>query len=772
MQKSNVQPMIEPDAEQMRRHVAHLFEGWLDGCHEGRIELAWTDGRDGRLRHAAIFGTDELDRLVAQALAENCKPGQNLYIGQALRKPDIPPFGRCKDEDFFALPAFYVDIDDDVTATATVNYRHRGCPPTGVVITGRKPHMRAQMLWRLQAPERDVLACRAQNLALAEALGGDTRVVNPSRVMRLGGSIAWPVKEGRVIERTEFLNFDDGRPKTYLPGQIARAFPPAAAPATLNSTPSPTQETPAGDWPTRVGLQIGSSIVSVDACLAQIRAGDHWHDNLVRLTGHWIARGWSDAEILTAAEALTLPGYTVGQTRREVGAMIGGGRRKWGIENPDHAIDDATASTVDLLAWTADRYAGEARPITWLCRGTIPLGIAALLAAMGGLGKSYIALDLALQIAAGVAGLEQPRKILGGRIAIEGTAAVVTAEDSFDAVHRRLNRIDPTARRMRHPKRLIVLPLPDAGGARPLIATNGKMLARTPFFNDLKLQLVRLPDLRLVIIDPLQAFVLADVNADPAAAQFLWSAMAELAAATGATILLTHHMRKDGMLRIADGDDAREAIRGTTALVDGARLAYALWRLDEEAARPVCNTLPDPVRAWLHRARRGGQGERRSRSRCAHLRAPGERPSHPARDRTERRFRTGVHDRASARSAQRDRPPFRSRHAVLALAARRRSLPRPLPRAARQDEPQGRRQAGRGLAQQRRAHHRGEQSKDQAQRLAGAGVAVKGRRRRRRRVGQVIDFAWRRRWRRCGDTMRNTLKTKRRPAEKKTPHTP
>jgi RecA-family ATPase len=36
-------------------------------------------------------------------------------------------------------------------------------------------------------------------------------------------------------------------------------------------------------------------------------------------------------------------------------------------------------------------------------KGTIPLGIPALIAAMGGLGKSYLALDLALQIAAGVA---------------------------------------------------------------------------------------------------------------------------------------------------------------------------------------------------------------------------------------------------------------------------------------------------------------------------------------------------------------------------------
>ena len=195
METSNVQPMIEPDPQQMRRHVAHLFEGLIDGCHEGKIELAWTDGRDGKLKHAAIFGTGELDELVARAIAENRKPGQNVYVGQALRKPDIAPFGRCNDNDFFTLTTFYADIDDDVTATASINYRNRGCPPTGVVITGRSPHLRAQMLWRLSEPVRDAEACRRQNLALAEALGGDTSVVNPSRVLRLGGSIAWPMKE-------------------------------------------------------------------------------------------------------------------------------------------------------------------------------------------------------------------------------------------------------------------------------------------------------------------------------------------------------------------------------------------------------------------------------------------------------------------------------------------------------------------------------------------------------------------------------------------------
>jgi hypothetical protein len=391
MTVSNVQPMIEPDPEQMLRHLEHLFGGDLGGCQDGKIELVWSDAGDGKLRHAAIFGTDELDELVERAIAENSVPGQNTFIGQALRRPDIAPFGRCNDDDFLALTAFYVDLDDDVVATARVCYRHRGCPPTGVVVTGRHPHLRAQMLWRLETPERDPEACRRQNRALAEALGGDASVVNPSRVMRLGGSIAWPTKPGRIIERTQFLTFSDDRPKVYYPGQLAKAFPPSAV-----------GDTPAGG-PAKRDLNIGFEIdaVTVDACLVSIRAGDHWHNNMVRLTGHWIARGWSDAEILTAAEALTLDGYAVEQTRREVARMIEGGRRKWKVPNPAHRIDEAPAEPVDAGPIRASTLVDQPPPREWLVSEWIPLLTTTAMFGDGGVGKSLLAQQLAAAVATG-----------------------------------------------------------------------------------------------------------------------------------------------------------------------------------------------------------------------------------------------------------------------------------------------------------------------------------------------------------------------------------
>ena len=82
--------LYEPSTEMMLAHVQHIFGGWLDGAHDGLIELAWSDPDDGKLRHAQLFGTDELEDLVERAVEVNRTPGQNAYIGAALRKAGHP----------------------------------------------------------------------------------------------------------------------------------------------------------------------------------------------------------------------------------------------------------------------------------------------------------------------------------------------------------------------------------------------------------------------------------------------------------------------------------------------------------------------------------------------------------------------------------------------------------------------------------------------------------------------------------------------------------
>jgi hypothetical protein len=381
----NVRPIFEPDAGQMLCHLEHLFGGDLDGCHLGLIELAWSSAADNSLSHATLYGMDQLDGLVEKAFELNRAPGQNVYIGAALRRPETPASCRCSDEDFFALTAFYADLDDGVEPARCL-YRERGCPPTAVVVTGRQPHQRAQPWWRLETPERDPEVCRRQNRALATALGGDLTVVNPGRVLRLAGSIAWPTKAGRSVERTELHTFDDGRPRVYLPGQLAKAFPPVVA---GQSDSAPVSERGAT-------LNIGSEFdgVTVEACLAAIRAGNHWHNELVRLTGHWIARGWSDAEILTAAEALTLSGYTVDQTRHEAARMIEGGRAKWNIPNPEHQVADPAGVLPPLAPDFLEQLNVSMLPRRrWLLEGTMLRGNVTVQVAPPGAGKSTLGIE-------------------------------------------------------------------------------------------------------------------------------------------------------------------------------------------------------------------------------------------------------------------------------------------------------------------------------------------------------------------------------------------
>ena len=267
---------LEADPAMMHGFLQHLYGDQLDG----RVELAWTDADDRKLRHARTFGSDEFDDLVEEAIRRNDVPGQNVYIGAALRQPQTQPFGRCKDEDFYAATAFWADLDDK-NAVKTVKDKYRGCPPTLAVWTGMKPFPRVQLWWRQETPCSDAGAVKNQNSALAAALSGDPTVVNPSRVMALPGSIKWPIKAGRVIEFVELQTFDDRRPRVYIPGQIAKAFPPA-------------EITPKTD----LDIDFGFGVDPLDM-LRAAKPGN-WHNAMRAFTSHCVGAGYPDWLVVEA----------------------------------------------------------------------------------------------------------------------------------------------------------------------------------------------------------------------------------------------------------------------------------------------------------------------------------------------------------------------------------------------------------------------------------------------------------------------------------------
>lgn len=257
---------------------------------------------------------------------------------------------------------------------------------------------------------------------------------------------------------------------------------------------------------------------------------------------------------------------------------------------PQPQVERIEQKRLVIREWGVEHYVGDPPEINWLVENIIPQGVPMLLAAIGGLGKSFIALDLAVKIAAGDDTFHT-FTALGGRVINHGQVVFLTAEDSRDSIHRRLTSIADDEIRNRAAGKLFVVPLPDAGGSVPFISESMGGMELTQAYWAVREQLMEFDNLRLIIVDPLQAFVHADVNANPAAAQFWWSSMAELCASTGATLMVTHHMRKEGSFSIKKSMQAREAIRGTTALVDGARLVYGLWNMNDEDEVHVAKAL-------------------------------------------------------------------------------------------------------------------------------------------------------------------------------------
>lgn len=567
---SNVHPFVEPDPAMMLKHLEHLFDGFLDGCHDGLIEIAWADAGDGKLKHAQLFGTDKLEEAVELAARTNRVPNQNVYVGAALRKLGTPPFGRASDTDFLALTSYYVDLDAEGAATA-VKQRYRGAAPTAAVITGRRPFMRVQLWWRQELPDRDPESCRRQNAALAAGLAGDPTVVNPSRVMRLAGSVAWPAKPGRVIERTELQLFDDGRPKAYMPGLLARLFPPIAP----DSTSAPARG--AGDQMAREStrLNIGSQGITVENCLAAVRRGDHWHDNIVRLVGHWIARGWSDAEVLAMAEGLTLTGYTVDQTRRDLARMIEGGRRKWNVPSPDHNLEPENAEPLSPL-FVADLAVAMIPRRRWLLGRSLLRRHVSVRVSPGGTGKSTLGIEEAVSIVTG-------RPLVGQTVHEQTKAWIYNNEDDSDELRRRLAAV------LQHWS----IPLAEVKGRLAINSGAGRQ------FNAARLSIagavIRLPDvdaciehirthgIGLFIADPFIETHAVDENSNEQI-KAVMTMFRDIARQGDCAVMLVHHTAKPPQ-GASDGHAGNmNAARGASAITSAARVVQTLFGMSKRDA--------------------------------------------------------------------------------------------------------------------------------------------------------------------------------------------
>jgi RecA-family ATPase len=547
---NNVHPILQPDFDAILQHLEMLFGRASDGM----VEIAWTDGNTKRLQHAELFDVGDLDMAAEKAFEQNAREFQNVYVGAALRKPGTFPGARAKDDDFMAAWSFHADLDDEgAPDRAKAVYSEKGLMPPVAVTTGRKPHKRAQLWFPVEDPITDPEAYRAQLQALADALGGDTTVTNPSRVMRLGGTVAWPIKAGRVAEKTELHVFTDRR-QTFFAEEMARAF--------SKVQPSPT------------ALNLNThDTLDTEALAKQIAAGHQWHDNMIRLVGHWVSRGWSDHEIHLAAQSFTLSGYTDEDTAREVQQAIDGARKKWAVPDTHHAVEEEIS---DLKAEALGNFDfASIPPREWILGNRLIRKFVSVTIAPGGLGKSTLTLEEALSIATG-------KPITGDLVHMQGNVWIYNNEDPLEELHRRIAAI------------CINWDIPVDSVAHSVFVNSG-VSRRLMVAKRMAIGIVQTPDVEPLIaelrkneivaltVDPFVRVHNLSENANDEI-DFVASQFSRIAQEADCAISLVHHTRKmpAGAQNSYAGN--MDAGRGASALSNAVRVAHTLMAMSEKDA--------------------------------------------------------------------------------------------------------------------------------------------------------------------------------------------
>lgn len=178
-----------PNRDDIRRHIEWLIEPARGDYDDALFEIAYDVPPYGTCNGSRLFDFSEVEDAVEFA-AKKSESGVNVYIAAALKLPDTPRNHRCRGDFFYVATAVPIDIDEDYDETRAA--MAAVCDDGLVVTTGLVPKRRSQHWTRLIEPvdnESDFVHAFA---ALVVNTNADAKVKDGARIMRLGGTVAYP----------------------------------------------------------------------------------------------------------------------------------------------------------------------------------------------------------------------------------------------------------------------------------------------------------------------------------------------------------------------------------------------------------------------------------------------------------------------------------------------------------------------------------------------------------------------------------------------------
>jgi archaellum biogenesis ATPase FlaH len=463
-------PIIaEPSA--IQRDLEYMTARWHELNEPAVLEVrAFKENAQPQI---GKFSPDDLSEAVDWIESMNGM-GYNIY---AVRNPIRATVARSASDDDI-IGSFFVWADCDEGASANNVKQWEGPKYSAAVVTGTTPSVRVHTYWQLQEPCTDMDAWRRTQMAIAAHFGSDRSVINPSRIMRVGGTVAYPAKHKQERGYTKELTtirtqYDEARAPVTIE-QMRRVF----------EASSPVQQS-------LMQIDTGAhQAMNRERTAIQALSGQEWNNAVLRLVGSYVRKGLSDSEIHALTDPLTLGGYTVQETRAEVQDMIDRTRANPKFEGSGQEAPIAPTPQIiaDFRIDDSASFLADLKPLEYLIDGVLPSGVVYSLTGYTGHGKTTLALQFALAIAQG--------KDFCGRETTRGSVLVLAGENPYNLKWQYA-----------------------AALAARNIQTADIHFVQGHFSLDqwtevLKAKMATMPQLKLIIVDSLQAFFEGDSDND------------------------------------------------------------------------------------------------------------------------------------------------------------------------------------------------------------------------------------------------------------------
>lgn len=356
---------------------------------------------------------------ITEAVEYACSKNDVKYNVYTTINPISSTLSGTATRDSDIIGSFYCFADaDSETSLKTINnysqFKFNFC-----VYTGEKPYKRGHLYYELEDPIQNMTEWSNFQKDFSAALDTDPVVCNPSRIMRLAGSINYPDTKkkikGRSPELTTIRIRNSVKPikNAFLKTTFQKKELPINFDGLTNDTYTKKES------------------LNIQFLLNEIKSDSNWHSNMIKIVASYIGSGRSDKEIHQLLNGITLPGYSESNTFKEVQSAIDGARGKgFGIaksNNPPRLALPSPSNIftkwqiVNPLHLDKRRFLYGNHYISNYCSLTV---------SPGGLGKSTLVLSETLALVTG-------RNLIGVAPNEKINCLYYNAEDPYDEIQRR-----------------------------------------------------------------------------------------------------------------------------------------------------------------------------------------------------------------------------------------------------------------------------------------------------------------------------------------------